>query len=53
MPKFFKPEKIDMEEMDYDNRWGAYRIRLNKGDTKKHQEILKELLSRAEANFNQ
>lgn len=46
-------EKNEIEEMDYDSRWGNYRIRLNKGDIKKHQEVLKELLTRAETNFNQ
>lgn len=45
-------EKNDLEEMDYDTRWGAYRIRLNKGDIKKHQEVLKELLQKAESNYN-
>ncbi len=45
-------EKNGIEEMDYDNRWGAYRIRLNKGDVKKHLDILMELLNKAESNFN-
>jgi hypothetical protein len=44
-------EKNDLEEMDYDSRWGAYRLRLNKGDIKKHQELLKDLLRRAESNY--
>ncbi len=46
-------EKSGMDEMGYDSRWGSYRIRLNKGDVKKHEEILKELLIKAEQNFNE
>jgi len=44
-------EKNDLEEMDYDSRWGAYRLRLNKGDIKKHHDLLKDLLKRAESNY--
>lgn len=45
-------EKNDLEEMEYDSTWGRYRIRLNKGDIKKHQEVIKQLLVKAEAEFN-
>ena len=45
-------EKAEIEEMGYDSRWGNYRLRLSKDDIKKHSEILKDLLIKAEANFN-
>lgn len=45
-------EKNDLEEMEYDATWGRYRIRLNKGDTKKHQEVIKKLLIMSESEFN-
>jgi hypothetical protein len=32
--------------MDYDVRWGRYRIRLAKGDIAKHREFLTDLLTR-------
>lgn len=38
-----KIEAAGLDVMDYDNRWGRYRIRLAKGDIKKHSEVLKEL----------
>jgi len=30
--------------MHYDNKWGRYRIRLQKGDVKKPAEVLRQLL---------
>jgi len=45
-------EKAEIEEMGYDNRWGNYRLRLSKDDIKKHSDVLKELLIKAESNFN-
>ncbi len=45
-------ENAEIEEMGYDNRWGNYRLRLSKGDIKKHADVLKNLLIKAEANFN-
>lgn len=33
--------------MEYDSRWRRYRIRVSKQDLKKHETILRELLSRA------
>jgi hypothetical protein len=44
-------EKNELDEMGYDSRWGNYRIRLDKGDIKKHEEILKNLLIKAEDNY--
>lgn len=40
-------ETAGLDVMDYDNRWGRYRIRLSKSDIKKHAEFLRELLSEA------
>jgi hypothetical protein len=45
-------EEAGLEEMDYDNRWGTYRLHLNVGDVQKHQAFLTELLTQAEAHFN-
>lgn len=44
-------EKNELDEMGYDSRWGNYRIRLNKGDVKKHEELLRDLLIKAEKNY--
>jgi len=30
----------DLDVMEYDRRWGRYRIRMTKGDINKHQELL-------------
>ena len=40
-----EPEGLDL--MDYDSRWGRYRIRLAKGHVKKHDAFLREFLRRA------
>lgn len=40
-------EGAGLEVMDYDNKWGRYRIRLSKGDVKKHEEVLRELFEAA------
>ena len=45
-------ETNDLDEMGYDNRWGNYRIRLNKGEIVKKEEIIRTLLEKAEKNFN-
>jgi hypothetical protein len=42
-----KIESAGLDVMDYDNRWGRYRIRLAKGDVKKHAGVLKELFQLA------
>jgi len=36
-----------LDVMDYDNRWGRYRIRLSKGELDKHSDVLKEILLEA------
>jgi len=36
-----------LDVMDYEDRWGRYRIRLSKGDIKKHAQFLKQLLVEA------
>jgi hypothetical protein len=33
--------------MDYDSRWRRYRIRLSRGDIKKHEAFLNDFLKRA------
>lgn len=43
-------ERLDVEGLDvmeYDTRWGRYRIRLGKGDIKSHEEFITELLKTA------
>lgn len=45
-------ETNDLDEMGYDNRWGNYRIRLNKGEISKKEAVIKTLLEKAEKNFN-
>lgn len=45
-------EKAGIEEMDYDSRWGNYRLRLSKGDIKKHEKALTEILVKAETYYN-
>jgi hypothetical protein len=38
-----------LDVMDYDSRWGRYRIRLAKGDTAKHKDFLAALMTKAYA----
>lgn len=45
-------ETSELDEMGYDSRWGAYRIRLVKEDIKKKEAVIKELLEKAEKSFN-
>jgi hypothetical protein len=45
-------ENSGLDIMSYESRWGSYRIRLDKGDIKKHEAVLKDLLVRAEENFS-
>lgn len=40
-------EESGLDVMDYDARWGRYRIRLAKGDIAKHKEFLATLMARA------
>jgi hypothetical protein len=42
-----KIDEAGLEVMDYDSKWGRYRIRLGKSDINKHEAILKELLTMA------
>ena len=44
-----KIEAAGLDVLDYDNRWSRYRIRLGKGDAKKHADLLQELFSSAHA----
>lgn len=44
-------ESNELDFIGYESRWGSYRIRLNKGDLKKHEDILKNLLMKAEENY--
>ena len=40
-------DKLDaakLDTMDYDNKWGRYRIRVDKNDISKNKELLKELM---------
>jgi hypothetical protein len=39
-------EEAGLDLMDYDARWGRYRIRLTKDDVQKHKQFLTELLKR-------
>jgi len=43
-------EQADLDEMGYDTRWSKYRIRLSKGDIKKHEPVLLRLLKMAAEN---
>jgi hypothetical protein len=50
-PRLQKTEEVEtaveaagLDMMDYDNKWGRYRIRLQKGDVKKHADVLRQLL---------
>jgi len=53
-PRLQKTEAIEqrveaagLDAMDYDNQWGRYRVRLGKGDVKKHADVLRELFEAA------
>lgn len=45
-----KLEEEGLDVMDYDARWGRYRIRLAKGQIKQHEVFLKDLLNQAYKN---
>jgi hypothetical protein len=45
-------EAANLDVMDYDSRWGRYRIRLQPGDVEKHRDILAEVISRAFTESN-
>jgi hypothetical protein len=42
-----KLEEAGVDVMEYDDRWGRYRIRLAKGDVQKHEALLRDLLNTA------
>ncbi len=42
-----KLEEAGIDVMEYDTRWGRYRIRLGKDDVKKHEPLLRELIKKA------
>lgn len=42
-----KLENSGLDAMEYDKRWGRYRLRISKGDLQKHAELLTELLEQA------
>jgi hypothetical protein len=56
-PRMEKTDEMDarldeagLDVMDYDARWGRYRIRVTRNDFKKHEELLRELLLKAREN---
>lgn len=40
-------EKAELDVMDYDNRWGRHRIRLQPGDAQKYHKVLAEVIAKA------
>lgn len=40
-------EKAGLDLMDYDARWGRFRIRLTKQEVERHEDLLKSLLEKA------
>lgn len=40
-------EDAELDLMDYDKKWGKYRIKLSKQDVDKHKELITDLLKRA------
>jgi hypothetical protein len=40
-------ESAGLDLMDYDERWGRYRIRLASGDIQKHAEVISQLMTEA------
>ncbi len=45
-----KVNQIGLDVMDYDKKWGRYRIRLSNSDIKKHSDFLTELFRKAGAS---
>jgi hypothetical protein len=45
-------ESANLDVMDYDTRWGRYRIRLQPGDVDKFHKVLTEVVSRAFTESN-
>lgn len=46
-------ESNELDDMGYNSKWSNYRIRLNKGEIKKKEEVLLSLLKLAEKNRNE
>ncbi|MBW2086884.1 MAG: hypothetical protein JRI54_12790 [Deltaproteobacteria bacterium] len=46
-------ESAGLDVMDYDSRWGRYRIRLQPGEVEKNKEILTEVIAEAYAASGQ
>jgi predicted transport protein len=42
-----KLEQSGLDLMDYDSRWGRYKIKISKNEIKKHSEILLDILKEA------
>lgn len=42
-----KLEEAGIDVMEYDSRWGRYRIRLGRADVRKHEPFLRELMKKA------
>lgn len=40
-------DEAGVDVMDYDSRWGRYRIKVSKADLKKHEDFLRALMLRA------
>lgn len=38
-----RPDESGIERLEYDKRWGRYRIKLTNGDVAKHRELLVDL----------
>jgi predicted transport protein len=45
-----KLEEAGLDVMDYDTKWGKYRIRITRNDFKKQEELLQQLLRQAYDN---
>lgn len=45
-------ESAELDVMDYDSRWGRYRIRLQPGDVEKYRTVLSDVVARAFAEGN-
>ncbi len=55
LPKSEKVDKIiednQLDDMGYDKRYNAYRIRLAKGEVQEKKEVITSLLKQAENSF--
>ena len=45
-------ESSDFDTLPYDKQWKNYRLRLNANDVKSNMELIKDLVSRAKAEYN-